>query len=40
MQSFMGLYHAEGRMVPTLELLVVSVVNGLQVLPAKNNYLK
>ena len=35
MQSFLGLYHVEGRMIPSLELSVGGVVNGLQVLPAK-----
>ena len=35
MQSFLGLYHAEGRMIPAPELSMVDVVNGLWVLPAK-----
>ena len=35
MQNFLGLYHVEGRMIPTLELSVVGVVNGLQVFPTK-----
>ena len=31
----MGIYHAEGRMIPTPELSVDGVVNGLRVLPTK-----
>ena len=33
--KFLGLYHAEGRMIPAPELSMVDVVNGLWVLPAK-----
>ena len=40
MQSFLELYHAEGRMIPAPKLLVGGAMNGLWVLPAKNNYIK
>ena len=35
MKIFLELCHAKGRMIPAPKLLVVIVVNGLQVLPAK-----
>ena len=35
MKISLGLYHAEGIMIPPLKILVNGVVNGLQVLPAK-----
>ena len=35
MQSFVGLYHVGGRMIPAPEPSVDGVVSGLWVLPAK-----
>ena len=35
MKNFLGLYHAEGRMIPAPELSVNGVENGLRFLPAK-----
>ena len=35
MKSSLGLYHAQGRMIPTPELLVDGVVNRLRILPTK-----
>ena len=35
MQIILGLYHARGRTIPTMEFLVDGAMNGLQVFPAK-----